>query len=350
LHLMSESVLTDGKVVMEAATSSGTPENLTMIANGSKLLTSDEFHLLQPFWDLRFGHESMLESPLFPIVISLSLYVLGMIPFTVIDLFGRDWKWIQQYKIQPERVVCWHHVRRAMALTTWNHLLYILPVSVAQVVWTPDTVLPALAPTVWEFFWHQLAALLVFDFEYYLWHLIHHRVRWLYRNVHALHHEYSSPSVWVTEYLHPYELFSIGVFTTTSPMLFGAHPLTIWAFMQFSIIISIDDHCGYDLPLLPHNWMPFWGGSIKHDMHHRRPLTNYQPFFNWFDRIFGTECPGQRAGGYKPKPLLDWEKRQKEQQRAARASAGAPTISDEVIEKHLGLYGPEEPIMESKRF
>jgi len=305
-------------VVMEtvATISTSNPSNVDNLTNllsnassGKLMPAADDYRLLQPVWDLRFGHEAMLASPLFPIAISLIVYVVGLVPFTFLDFYGKDWTWIQRYKIQPDRVVSWPPVRKAIALTAWNHVLYILPVSVAQVVWTPDTVLPDLAPTVWEFSWHMLAALLVFDFEYYAWHLIHHRVRWLYRNVHAVHHQYSSPSVWVTEYLHPYELFSIGVFTTTSPMLFGAHPLTTWIFLQFSIVISIDDHCGYDLPLLPHRWCPFWGGSIHHDMHHQRPLTNFQPFLNHWDRLFGTYCPGQRAGGVKPKALTEWEKK-----------------------------------------
>jgi len=76
----------------------------------------------------------------------------------------------------------------------------------------------------------------------------------------------------------------------------------------FVIQVSVDAHIGYDLPFLPHHWAPFWGGSIKHDMHHQRPLTNFQPFFNWWDRLFGTECPGQLAGGQKTKVLSDWEK------------------------------------------
>lgn len=63
---------------------------------------------------------------------------------------------------------------------------------------------------------------------------------------------------------------------------------------------------------MPHHWFPFWGGILKHDMHHQRPLTNFQPFFNYFDRLFGTECPGVRAGGYKTPELLNWEKKNRE--------------------------------------
>ena len=47
-------------------------------------------------------------------------------------------------------------------------------------------------------------------------------------------------------------------------------------------------------------------------MHHQKPLTNFAPFYNWWDKIFGWYCPGQLAGGYKPKELLDWEKNNKE--------------------------------------
>lgn len=293
-----------------------------------------QFRLLQPLWDLRLGHEDYVRSPLFPIVLSVLFYFSCVIPFTVFDLFGRNWKWIQKYKIQTDRVVTWQAVRNAMVLTTWNHLLFLLPVSVAQWVWTPDTELPTVAPGLWEFCWQQYAALAIFDFEYFVWHFMHHKIRFLYRHVHSVHHHYSSPNAWVTQYLHPYELITVGIYTTTSPWFFSAHPLTQWSFMQFSILVSVDAHIGYDLPFLPHHWMPFWGGSIKHDMHHQKPLSNFQPFFNWWDRLLGTECPGQLAGGYIPKAMTDWEK---EREKSSSASAA-------------GQYGFDEPVMESKRF
>lgn len=268
-----------------------------------------EFRLLQAIWDLRKGREDVLSSSLFPIVTSLVFYVLCVLPFMIIDMYGKNWKWIQKYKIQPDMEVTWTQIRLATTLTAWNHLLYILPVTIAQFVWTPSTAMPHLAPTVFEFVWQQYLALVIFDLEYALWHVVHHKVRFLYRHVHSIHHQFSSPSSWVTEYLHPWELISIGVFTTTSPWWFsGVHPMTQWSFLLVSIMVSVDDHCGYDLPMLPHHWLPFWGGSIHHDMHHHKPLTNFQPFFTWWDRLFGSFCPGKRAGGYKPETLVEWEK------------------------------------------
>jgi len=66
-----------------------------------------EFRILQPIWDLRVGHDRWVESPLFPIILSVSFYFLCMLPFTIMDLFGRNVKCIQKYKIQPDRVVTW---------------------------------------------------------------------------------------------------------------------------------------------------------------------------------------------------------------------------------------------------
>jgi len=150
-----------------------------------------QFRMLQPVWDLRLVDESFVASPLFPIVLATAFYFGCMLPFTLIDLFGSQWKCVQQYKIQPGRVVTWPAVRNAVVLTLWNHVLYILPVSVAQCVWMSDTQLPSVAPRLSEFIWQQLAALVVFDAEYYAWHYLHHRIRWLYRHVHSVHHQYS---------------------------------------------------------------------------------------------------------------------------------------------------------------
>jgi len=129
------------------------------------------------------------------------------------------------------------------------------------------------------------------------------------RYVHSVHHRYSQVNIWVAQYDHPWELISLGVIGTVSPLLLGAHPLTSWAAMMLSDWVGADSHAGYDLPALPHRWVPCWGGPVHHAMHHRRPLTNLQPYFTWFDRLFGTACPGVRAAGHRSRQLVEWERR-----------------------------------------
>jgi len=61
--------------------------------------------ILQPVWDMRLVSEKSVASPLFPIVVSLSLYILCVLPFMIVDMYGRQWTWIQKYKIQTDREV-----------------------------------------------------------------------------------------------------------------------------------------------------------------------------------------------------------------------------------------------------
>uniref|UniRef100_A0A0B6Z0P5 Fatty acid hydroxylase domain-containing protein n=2 Tax=Arion vulgaris TaxID=1028688 RepID=A0A0B6Z0P5_9EUPU len=84
--------------------------------------------------------------------------------------------------------------------------------------------------------------------------------------------------------------------------------------MLLNIVVSVEAHIGFDFPFLLHNLDPtgIIGGSPKHDMHHQKPLTNFQPFFNHFDKMFGSFCPPMSAGGKKSKALLDYEKKAKD--------------------------------------
>ncbi|CAH1796329.1 unnamed protein product [Owenia fusiformis] len=275
--------------------------------------TWEDFRILQPIWDLRIGYEYYLCSPLFPIVLSVSFYFLCVFPPTLVDLFGREWAWYQKYKIQNNKEVTWKHVRQAMMITIWNQIVYVLPAAMAQWIWVPPNPLPERAPTLFEYSWHVMACLLLFDFEFFVWHYIHHKVRFLYKVVHSVHHRFYSPFSLVTQYMHPWELFSLGIIQTTAPMVFQCHPMTSWGYMTGAIIVGVDAHVGFDFPGLPHRWAPFgwWGGAPKHDMHHRRPNTNFQPFFNHWDRLFGFDCPSVKAGNVRPKELHEYDLRKR---------------------------------------
>ncbi|XP_002732803.1 cholesterol 25-hydroxylase-like protein 1, member 2 [Saccoglossus kowalevskii] len=258
--------------------------------------------LLQPMWDviLRFVSSDVLQSPLLPIIFSVSFYFICCFPFMIVDIYGKKWYWIQKYKIQPTKEVTWSQVYDTLYVTMWNHLFLILPMTIVQAFVTPLTVIPENAPGMWEFCWQITLFMLIFDLEYYVWHYVHHRNRFLYNHFHALHHRYYSPFSWVTQYLHPWELLSVGVFVTTTPWVIAdCHPLTAWGFMVTNIIVSIEAHIGFDFPWSLHHWCPFglWGGAPKHDMHHQRPQSNYQPFFTHFDRLFGTSTSFRYAGG-----------------------------------------------------
>ncbi|MBN3301612.1 cholesterol 25-hydroxylase-like protein 2 [Amia ocellicauda] len=247
--------------------------------------------LLQPFWDYLHGnYQDTLRSPLFPVVLSVSTYLLLVAIFTVLDILAPVCPSINKYKIHSESPITWSNIWTTLGVTTYNHLVYIFPTAVGQWYWRPPTPLPKDAPTLSEFVFGILGCTILFDFQYYLWHLLHHKIRWLYSTFHAIHHQYSEPFSLVTQHLSAWELFCVGFWTTVDPLLLQCHCLTTWGFMLFNIWISTDDHCGYDFPWSLHNLIPFglWGGSIKHDAHHQKPNTNFAPFFSHWDWLGGT--------------------------------------------------------------
>ncbi|XP_074644227.1 cholesterol 25-hydroxylase-like protein 1, member 2 [Tubulanus polymorphus] len=276
------------------------------------------YNPLQTLWDLRFGWEDVLRSPLWPVLSSVTFYFICILPFTVVDLYGKNWQWIQKYKIQPEKEVTAPLVMKAVIQTAWNQVLYILPATIAQYLWTPPTPLPPTAPSMWEFTWQMIAMLIIFDFQYFVWHMMHHKSRFLYKCFHSLHHQYNSPFSWVTQYLHPWELITVGFFTTVNPWIFKCHPLTTWIWNYLNIVISVEAHHGFDFPFGGHKWIPFglWGGAIQHDMHHMKPMTNFQPYMTHWDRLFKSYWPGTRAGGYKSEELLKFERVHRERRSA----------------------------------
>ena len=249
--------------------------------------------LLQPLWDnLRLNYSDYLRSPLFPILLTVSSYFVFCLPFLICDIVGDRWPWVQQYKIQPSRRPTAAALLHCASVTLHNHVFLVLPASVAQWAWRPPVDLPDRAPSLLELIAGVIGNLLLFDFQYFIWHLLHHRIRWLYVTFHAIHHKYSSPFALATQCLGGWELVTLGFWTTLNPVILRCHLLTTWAFMVLHVYVSIEDHCGYDFPWSSSRLIPFgiYGGPSKHDVHHQKPSTNFAPHFSHWDKIFGTHA------------------------------------------------------------
>lgn len=219
---------------------------------------------LQPLWDtLRFHYKDYIRSPLFPVILTVSSYFILCVPYIICDLMGDRWPWVQQFKIQPNGRPTCSTMLHCAGVTLWNHLFLVFPASVAQWAWRPPVELPEAAPTLPEFVAGVIGNLLLFDFQYYIWHRLHHRIRWLYVTFHAIHHKYSAPFALATQCLGGWELLTVGFWTTLNPILLKCHLLTTWAFMVVHVYVSVEDHCGYDFPWSSSRIIPFgmYGGA-----------------------------------------------------------------------------------------
>lgn len=254
---------------------------------------------LQPLWDhVLLQQRWAVQSPVFPVLLSLSGYLAFCLPFAAADLLGPRLPGLPRWKMQRWRPGP-RPMARCLGRALSNHLLFVLPAVGLKGWWCdPSAPPPAAAPTLCQLLAGVLSCLLVFDLQYYIWHVVHHWDPRLYRAVHATHHRYTAPFSWATQQLGPWELLTVGFWSSTTPLLLKVHPLTTWVFMVSSVWLSVEDHIGYDLPWGLHRLVPggLVGGSPAHDLHHRDPNTNFAPFFTHLDRAFGTAYSHQAQG------------------------------------------------------
>ena len=141
--------------------------------------------LLQPFWNFVLEHSSVLLSPSFPVLFSLLVYLFLCLPFLLLDLLSSRWALVRRYKLHPQSSISWTLVRSCLAVTLYNHLVFIFPLSVIHWYLRPVH-LPEEAPALPRLLAQVLVCLLLFDFQSFVWHLLHHKVPWLYRTFHKV--------------------------------------------------------------------------------------------------------------------------------------------------------------------
>ena len=136
-----------------------------------------------------------------------------------------------------------------------------------------------------------------------------HSNKFLYKQFHSWHHRLYVPYAYGALYNHPLE----GIFLDTMGALI-AEWMTSMSTRQslllftFSIMKTVDDHCGYTLPWDPLQWLT-GNNADYHDIHHQvcgilQPKFTYipehlfktigiksnfaQPFFVHWDALLGT--------------------------------------------------------------
>ncbi|KZV99661.1 hypothetical protein EXIGLDRAFT_668343 [Exidia glandulosa HHB12029] len=136
-----------------------------------------------------------------------------------------------------------------------------------------------------------LFGMLVMDTWQYFVHRGMHVNKFLYRHIHSVHHRLYVPYAYGALYNHPLEAFfldSLG--GAMSQMAAGMNIRMAAFFFTVSTMKTVDDHCGYRLPLDPFQLF-FANSADYHDIHHQHAGIKYnfsQPFFIHWDDILGT--------------------------------------------------------------
>jgi len=140
-------------------------------------------------------------------------------------------------------------------------------------------------------FWLSIGCAVVIHDAWFYWthRLMHHRK--LFRWFHRVHHLSHNPTPWAAYAFSPLEAL---VQALIFPLLLIIIPMHLYAFglfMLWQITFNIAGHTGYE-------FHPRWfmrtplkyimNTPTNHIMHHEKMRGNYGLYFNYWDRLMGT--------------------------------------------------------------
>eukprot|EP00730_Choanoeca_flexa_P018171 TRINITY_DN8820_c0_g1_i2.p1 TRINITY_DN8820_c0_g1~~TRINITY_DN8820_c0_g1_i2.p1 ORF type:complete len:300 (+),score=28.16 TRINITY_DN8820_c0_g1_i2:102-1001(+) len=166
---------------------------------------------------------------------------------------------------------------------------YLIPLMVFDYLF-PRRQLPLEPPTVFGLLGQIILLLVLYDALFFVGHYTMHRVPWLYRHVHATHHDQAVTRAYDTLRLSYAEQFIDVACSIAAVNIVGAHPLARAIYNIIIVYLLCELHSGYDLPWMLHNIVPgdIMGGPLRHDRHHMDGRFYYQKFFTYLDNAIGA--------------------------------------------------------------
>jgi sterol desaturase/sphingolipid hydroxylase (fatty acid hydroxylase superfamily) len=184
-------------------------------------------------------------------------------------------------------------VRREMAYSALSILIFgavaALTIYAKRQGWTQMYSKMGRYSTTW--FWLSIVcAIFLHDTWFYWTHrLMHHRK--LFRWFHRVHHLSHNPSPWAAYSFSPLEAFVQALIFPIAVTVMPMHQYAFAIFMGWQIIYNIAGHTGYEF--YPSWWMKtplryLTNTPTNHIMHHETLRGNYGLYFNFWDRLMGT--------------------------------------------------------------
>ncbi|XP_071951503.1 fatty acid hydroxylase domain-containing protein 2-like [Antedon mediterranea] len=218
--------------------------------------------------------------------------------FLFVDITGRP-SFLRSYKIQADKNVPVKKPQliKALKVVLFNQLVVSTLFTLAcmpLMEWRCNSVVRELPTFSWVLV--ELAVFLIVEEIgfYYSHRLLHHPL--IYKHVHKLHHEWTSPIGLTAIYAHPVEhIVSSLLPSSLGPIIMGSHIATIWMWFIMVISSAVNAHCGYHLPFFP--------SPEAHDFHHLK-FTNCFGTLGILDRLHGTDVLFRKSKQYDRHILL----------------------------------------------
>lgn len=144
------------------------------------------------------------------------------------------------------------------------------------------------------YWWMSVGILILAHDTYFYWmHRLLHRRPW-FQWLHRVHHRSFNPTPWSSLSFHPLEaLLEFGI-APLAVVLMPVHTSALLVFATWSILFNMIGHLGYELfprGFVRHPVFRWLNTSTHHNLHHARSNCNYGLYFNFWDRIMGTNAP-----------------------------------------------------------
>ena len=149
-----------------------------------------------------------------------------------------------------------------------------------------------------------LLLFLVDDTFFYFYHRALHKIPFLYKSIHRIHHRAVTPFPLEYIYVHPLEWLggTLGTVLGLALLFFFRGDINVYSFWGFALLRNlheIDIHSGLRPVFAQH--LPGIGTTEHHDLHHIRVNNgNYSSSFTFWDRLLGTTVSSQSAPDIPP--------------------------------------------------
>jgi Delta7-sterol 5-desaturase len=141
------------------------------------------------------------------------------------------------------------------------------------------------------YFTVSIAWMIFLHDTYFYWtHRLLHRPGW-YEQIHITHHLSTSPDPWTALAFHPVEAGIQAVILPLILCITPAHPLAIFIFSIYMVVMNVLGHSGYEL-IPDKGWQKKWfwwkSTSRDHDAHHQYGRGNFGLYFTFWDKWMKT--------------------------------------------------------------
>lgn len=146
----------------------------------------------------------------------------------------------------------------------------------------------------WGYWFFSLGFLIVAHDTYFYWahRLMHHPK--VYRKFHLVHHQSTNPTPFASFSFHPLESVLEFAIIPLITLVMPVHAAVFFLFTLWSIIFNVLGHTGYEISpsgFTRHRFFKWLNTPTHHNMHHRYVHQNYSLYFNFWDRVMGTNHP-----------------------------------------------------------